>query len=146
VTDPSDIPKAQEALKCFEAATARRVNIKKSRAIAIGNSNKVLTVMNIPFHDTTILGFQIMSTVRESEYTSWTKTTAIIRTEAQEHYCRTMTLDMRIKYVHEYFMARAWYLAQIYPLPEIGVRHRKSNISTVNHSKYSTTGVGVILF
>jgi hypothetical protein len=83
------------------------VNIKKSGAIAIGTWDKSLAAMNIPYHDTAIiLGSQIKSTVRESAFTSWTRTTAIIRTQAQENYCRTMTLDMRIKYVHGYLMAR----------------------------------------
>jgi hypothetical protein len=107
VTDPSDISKLQEAIHCFEAASGARVNIQKSRAIAIGTWDTSLAVMDIPYHDTaTILGFQINSTVRESAFTSWMKTT-IIRTQAQENYCRTMTLDMRIKYVHDYLMAHA---------------------------------------
>jgi hypothetical protein len=130
VTDPSDISKLQEAIHCFEAASGATVNIQKSRATAIGTWDTSLAVMNIPYHDTaTILGFQIKSTVRESAFTSWTKTTAIIRTEEQENYCRTMTLDMRIKYVHEYLMARAWYVAQIYPPPEVCVRQLNTTIS-----------------
>jgi hypothetical protein len=36
MTDPSDIPKLQQAIQCFEAASGAIVNIQKSRAIAIG--------------------------------------------------------------------------------------------------------------
>jgi hypothetical protein len=82
VTDPSDISKLQEAIHCFEAASGAKVNIQKSRAIAIRTWDTSLAVMNIPYHDTaTIVGFQIKSTVRESAFTSWTKTTAVIRTQ-----------------------------------------------------------------
>jgi hypothetical protein len=86
--------------------------------------------MNIPYHDTAkILGFQIKSTVRESAFTNWTKTTAIIRTQAHENYWRTMTLDVRIKYVREHLVVRAWYVAQIYPPPEVRMRQLNTKIS-----------------
>jgi hypothetical protein len=95
------------------------VNIKKSQAITIGTWDTSVAVMNISYHDTaTILGFQIKSTVRESAFTSWKKTTAIIRTQAQENYCRTITLDMRTKYVNEYLLARSWYVAKFTPHPK----------------------------
>jgi hypothetical protein len=86
--------------------------------------------MNIPYYDTaTILGFKIKSTVRESVLARWTKTIVIIKTQAQENYCRTMTLNMRIKYVNEYLMSRAWYIAQIYPSPEAYVRQMNTTPS-----------------
>jgi hypothetical protein len=96
----------------------------------MGTWDTSLAVMNIPYHDTAkIFGFQIKSTVRKSVFTGWTKTTAIIRTQAQENYCRTMTLDMRIKYAHEYLMAHARYVSQIYPLPDVCVRQLNTTIS-----------------
>jgi hypothetical protein len=93
MTDSSDIPNLQEELHCFEAASGATVNIHKSRTIAVGNWNTSLTVMNIPYYDTTtILSFQTKSIIRESASNSWTKTTAKIRTQAQENYCRMTTL------------------------------------------------------
>ena len=57
VTTPTDIPKLQEVIHCFEAASGARVNIQKSRAIALGTWDKSIEIMNIPYHDTaTILG------------------------------------------------------------------------------------------
>jgi len=116
VTAPTDIPKLQEAIHCFEAASGARVNIRKSRTIAFGTWDKSIEIMNIPYHDpATILGFQIKNTVRESALASWTKTTAKIRAQAQEAYCRMLTLDRRIQFAHEYLTTRAWYMPQIYP-------------------------------
>jgi len=113
VTTPTDIPKLQEVIHCFEAASGARVNIQKSRAF--GTWDKSIEIMNIPYHDTaTILGFQIKNTVGESALDSWTKTTAKIRAQAQA-YCQMLTLDKRIQFVHEYLMARAWHVPQIYP-------------------------------
>jgi len=84
-------------IHCFEAASGARVNIQKSRAIAFGSWDKSIEIMNIPYHDTArILGFQIKNTVGESALASWRKTTAKIRAQAQEAYCRMLTLDKRI--------------------------------------------------
>jgi len=120
VTTPTDITKLQEAIHCFEAASGARVNIQKSRAIACGSWDKSIEIMNIPYHDTaTVLGFQIKNTVGESALASWTKTTAKIRAQAQEAYCRMLTLDKIIQFVHEYLMVCAWYVSQIYPPPRL---------------------------
>jgi len=130
VTAPTDIQKLQETIHCYEAASGARVNIEKSRAIAFGTCNKSIDIMNIPYHDTaTILGFQIKNTVRESALASWTKTTANIRAQAQDAYCRMLTLDERIQFVHEYLLARAWYVSQIYPPPDVCVRQLNTTIS-----------------
>jgi len=102
VTTPTEIPKLQEAIHSYEAASGSRLNIQKSRAIAFGTWDKSIEIMNIPNHDTeTILGFQIRNTVGESALASWTKTTEKIRTQAQETYCRMLTLDKRIQFSHE---------------------------------------------
>ena len=131
ITGPTDKPKLQEAIHCYEAASGARVNFPKSRAIAFGSCEKSLEIMNIPYSDTaTILCFQIKRTVRESALDSWTKTTAKIRSQAQEDYCRMLTLDKRIQFVHEYLLARAWCVSQIYPPPGVCVRQ----LNTTNSS------------
>ena len=130
VTTPTDIPKLQEAIHCFEAASGARVNIQKSRTVTFGTWDKSIEIMNNPYRDTaTILGFQIKNTVRESALASWTKTTAKIRAQSQEAYCRMLTLDKRIQFVHEYLVARAWYVSQIYPLPDVCVRQLNTTIT-----------------
>jgi len=77
ITEPSDIPKLQEAIYCYEAASGVQVNYRISRAIALRSWDKSIEIMDIPYYDTVqILSFQIKSTVRESALASWTKTTA----------------------------------------------------------------------
>jgi len=128
VTTPTDIPKLQEAIHCFEAAWGARVNIKKSRAIAFGTWDKFIEILNIPYH-ATILGIQIKNTVGESALASWTKTIAKIRAQAQEAYCRMLALDSRIQIVREYLMAHAWYVSRTYPPPDVCVRQLNTAIS-----------------
>jgi hypothetical protein len=72
VTSPTDIPKIQEALKCYEGASGAKVNIGKSRAIAIGPWDTSVRIMDIPDHtEAKILGFHITSKVQESAHKSW---------------------------------------------------------------------------
>ena len=86
--------------------------------------------MNIPYHDTaTILGFQIKNTVGESALASWTKTASKTRAQAEEAYCRILTLYKRIQFVHKYLVARAWYVSQIYLPSDACVRQLNTTIS-----------------
>jgi hypothetical protein len=116
ITSPFDIPKLQEAIQCYEAASGAKVNIHKSRAVALGAWDRSLEILNIPYQDTaTILGMKVKSTIKESAHASWTKTVTTIRVQAQESYHRLPSLDKRIQFVHEHLVLRAWYVSQICP-------------------------------
>jgi len=87
-------------------------------------------IMDVPYHtEAKLLNFHIKSKVQESFHKSWTITTARIRAQAQGAYYRDLSLDKRIQYVHDYLMARVWYLAQIFPPPEKCVRQLNTTIS-----------------
>ena len=49
VTDPNDIPALVETLQMYEKATGARVNIRKSKAMAVGAWNTTVNMMNIPY-------------------------------------------------------------------------------------------------
>jgi hypothetical protein len=67
LTDPRVFETIRQAILCFEAASAARVNTNKSCAVAIGTWDTSLTAMNIPYREhTTILGFHTAKTVREA--------------------------------------------------------------------------------
>jgi len=130
VTSPSDIPKIQDALHCYEEATGAKLNNGKSQAVAIGSCNTSLRMMDIPYHnEATILGLHITSTVQALALRSWTLTTARIRAHAQEAYYWDLSLDKRIQYVHDHLMTRVLYLAKIYPTPDVCVRQLNSTIA-----------------
>jgi hypothetical protein len=130
VTSPSDIQKMQETLHCYEEATGAELNIGKSRAVAIGSWDTSHRIMDIPYNnEATILGLHTTSTLQASAVRSWTLTTARIRAHAQEAYYRNLSLDKRIQYVRDHLMARVWYLAQIYPRPNVCVRQLNTTIA-----------------
>jgi hypothetical protein len=80
LTSPSDVRQLQEAILCYERATGARVNINKSKELALGPWNKWLSVLNTTYHDTvTILGMEIRNTLRATSIASWNKVAALIK-------------------------------------------------------------------
>ena len=52
-----------------------------------------------------------------------------IRAQARDAYNRELNLDNRIQYVHDYLMAKVWYVAQIFPPPDDCVRKLNTSVS-----------------
>jgi len=109
VTSPDDVTVMQDALRCYEAASGTKVNIGKSKAIAIGPWDTSVRIMDIPYYtETRILGFHLMTTVNASAIRSWSKMTDRIRAQARDAFNRELSLDKRIQHVHDYLMAKVW--------------------------------------
>jgi hypothetical protein len=104
---PSDVPKLEEAITCYEKASSAKINIRKSKAM--GSWAKDLPISNIPYHNTTrILGMEIRESLRKTSIASWNRTTTLIKAQAMEEYSRALTFAQIIQYIHEYLCARAW--------------------------------------
>jgi hypothetical protein len=74
--------------------------------------------MGIQYQDSVkILGIHFTNTIHQTTLKSWTTVTDGIRAHAQETYIRELNLHQRIQYVHNFLLARAWFMAQIFPLP-----------------------------
>jgi len=112
VTSPTDIPTTQQALYCFDLASGAKLNIGKSRALAIGPWDTSVRIMDFPYHtEAKLLGFHITSNVQDSAHNSWTINTARTHAQSQDAYYRDLSLDKGINYAYDYLMARVWYLA-----------------------------------
>jgi hypothetical protein len=106
ITSPSDIPKLQALIQCYEATTRARININKSSAVALGTWKQSNTILSIPYKDSvTILGMTVKSSVCESAITSWTNTIAKIRIQAQESHHRHISFDKQVQSVQEYLLS-----------------------------------------
>jgi len=57
------------------------------------------------------------TTIQHSAVNSWRTVIGKIRTMARDAYSRTLSLDQRVLYVHNYLLATGWYTAQILPPP-----------------------------
>jgi len=66
-TSPRDMPKIQTAIDHYEAAPGARINIKKSKAMAMGSWDTSADIMGILYHtEMKILGIRLKSTVSQS--------------------------------------------------------------------------------
>jgi hypothetical protein len=130
LTSPTDIFIVQDAIRRYETASGARLNVRKSKAIALGTWDTTVNAMDIPYYtDIKFLGFTITSTVKQSAITSWSTVTGMIHTLAREAYCRDLGLTQCIKYVHDYLLAKVWYTAQIFPATDDCVRQLNSAIT-----------------
>jgi hypothetical protein len=131
ITDPSEVPLVQDALKCYQEASGALINFAKSTALAVGGWNKTTDMMGIAYHDTIkILGIHFHSQTDKTADINWSRITRSIRAQASETYNRNLCMDKRIKYIHSHLMAKAWYVAQVLPLPQI---HERQLRTTANY-------------
>ena len=67
VTSQHDILKTQDAIHNNAAASGARINITKSKAMAVGPWDTSINVLNIPYYtEMKILGIQLTSTLHQS--------------------------------------------------------------------------------
>jgi hypothetical protein len=108
----------QQAINVYERDTGAKINFHKSKALALGRGwNEATPIMGVAYHqDIRILGVTFGRTVNTSTITSWRNVTGSCA-QAQEIYCRDLLLHQRIQHANLYLMAKAWFLAQIFPPP-----------------------------
>jgi hypothetical protein len=127
---PHEVPLVREAIRTYEASSGTKLNLHKSKAMALGSSDMANTVMGLEYHtELRILGICFATTIRQSALTSWTHVTHNIRAQAQELYHRDLQLHHRIQYVSTFLMAKAWYTAQLFTLPKDSVQQINTAVS-----------------
>jgi hypothetical protein len=112
---PKDIPIVHEALRCYEDASGAKLNIHKSKAMALGSWDNSHSILGITYHtELRILGIKVATTIHQSAINGWRTAISKIRAQTRDAY----SLDLRVLYVHNYLLAKAWYTAQILPPPQ----------------------------
>jgi len=87
-------------------------------------------IMNFPYYtDVKILGFSIVSTIKQSTRNTWSNIVCKIRAQARDAYCRDLCLSQRILYIHAFLLAKVLYTAQVFPAPDECIRQLNSAIS-----------------
>ena len=117
VTQRDDFRIRRDALQCYEKASGARLNIQKSKALAIGGwigTGNDLGVDFVP--NMRILGITFSNTLQRTAHDSWSRTAAQIRSQAQQAYGRNMSTAQRINYVHNTLLAPIWYINANPPL------------------------------
>ena len=69
------------------------------------------------------------TTIQQSAINCWGTVISKINAQAPDTYSRTLSLDQRVLYVHNYMLAKAWYTAQIMPPPNECIRQLNKAMS-----------------
>ena len=113
LTRVEDIYKLELILRRYEKATGARINVIKSRAMAFGNWDTSNLIWDIPYHtDITILGYQFTNSVNSAAVKNCIDRMQAV---AQETYNGYLNIVTRIQFVHDYLLAKVWYMTQNFP-------------------------------
>ena len=83
VTSVEDVPKLKDLLFWYEAAIGAKINIYKSKAMALGRWDTALNIMDIPYHtELKILGFHFTNSVNTTTAHTWTAIISRMRATA----------------------------------------------------------------
>jgi hypothetical protein len=108
LTTPDEVRAVQQAIESYQRASGARINLAKSKALAQGGWDTTTNVMGIQYRDELkILGIIFHRTTAQTIAHNWALRMRSIKKQASEVYCRDLRLNHRIRYVHEYLLARA---------------------------------------
>jgi hypothetical protein len=125
-----EIQHVREALRIYEASSGARLNLRKSKAVALCTWDTSIDVMGIPYvTELSYLGTKMTSTIRNSSQRSWNLVTGMLKKHVQDTYHRALTLDKRLTYIQSFLLARVWYIAQVFPPPPDNVRQINTAVS-----------------
>jgi hypothetical protein len=102
------------AIRTFEKASGARINLRKSKALAIGRWETNTNILDITYQQTIkTLGVYFSDTIRKSIHATWTTIIGKVRAKAKEAYMRELCLAHRIAFI--YLLSKIWYAAQTLP-------------------------------
>jgi hypothetical protein len=109
------------------AATGARINVNKSKAMAVNSWDTDVNVMDITYvEEMKILDIRFSTPINQAAKTNWDVVTGRIRALTRDTYHRDLCLALRITYIHCYILATAWYTPQIFPVHETHVQQINS--------------------
>jgi hypothetical protein len=96
VTQHADFRVIRDAIQLYEKASGARLNVQKSKAIAIGwNKNENdLGVNLVP--NIRILGITFSNTIEEATYECWSRIITGVKAQAQHAYGPKLCLSQRV--------------------------------------------------
>jgi hypothetical protein len=123
VTRLEDIPAIRDAIRTYERATGATLNIRKSKAMAVGAWDAMIDMMGILYcKEMRILCASFTSTVAQTVDISWARVTGKVRALARDVYGRDLCLIHRIQYVHTYLLTKICHTGQIFLASKVYVR------------------------
>jgi outer membrane PBP1 activator LpoA protein len=79
VTSPSEIPRIRTIIDQYGAASGAKINISKSKSLALGAWDTSVDIMGIQYQrEMKMLGAHFKNSVKQSAQNSWTKLTGVL--------------------------------------------------------------------
>lgn len=127
--DPADIDRLHGVLQKYERATGAIVSTKKTVLLPIRHRFETLqrdwyTIQR----QHKVLGVIMSDSLQRMEALNWRDTLYKIRTVCKIHAARNLVLTEKVSVINENILARAWFLAQILPVPKLLARSIKQVI------------------
>jgi hypothetical protein len=86
----------RDLILTYERATGACLNIRKSKAMAVGSWDSSLNMFDIPYYtEITILVFSFTSTIARSGSVTWSKVTGRVKSSASEVCARDLCLNTK---------------------------------------------------
>jgi len=118
VTKPEDFCIIRDAVRCFEKASGAHLNVRKSKALAVGGWEEAGNDLGVEYHQSIkILDINFSSMIERTMHENWALQKARVKTNAKQVYGRDLCLAQRVRYVHIALLATIWFTAQILPAP-----------------------------
>ena len=100
LTSPADVQNFQEAIRTIEEATGAKINMQKSRALAVGGWDASSKIMDSPYRTgMKILRFHFTDRVNVAHKENWHSVTSQVRETAQDARYRDLSLNRRISFL-----------------------------------------------
>ena len=118
VTTPDDFTVIREAIRRFEKATGARLNVRNSKALAVGGWSTTTNALDVAYYpEIQVLGINFASTIEQSMNRSWTYITGKVRVQARYAYGRDLCLSQKMFFVQAYILTKIWHKPQMFPTP-----------------------------
>lgn len=117
LTGPQEVPTFMEALDAFSASSGLKVNVDKSKALALGKWDQR---QDLPFpyvQKVKILGVTFAATVPKMVMVNWPTRVGSVRAVLADARLRRLDLRQRVAYCNVYVLPLVMHLAQVLPCP-----------------------------
>ena len=105
-----------ETLDGFHASSGLRINILKSKALALGSWDADSTPLPFPFvNKTRILGVQFSPVTASLAANNWPAVVSAAKAVLINNSGRQLCLEQRVRFVNVFAMSKLWYIAKVVP-------------------------------
>lgn len=104
-----------DTVNAFGEASGLRLNVEKSKALALGSWD-VSTSTPFPYvSNTRVLGVVFSPNTSELPALNWPSITASAAAVLRENSCRDLCIEQRVRFVNTFAMSKLWYVAKVVP-------------------------------